>query len=283
MIELKRLDGPAQIQSLKDSYLRSLVFPMDSYWHSAVVGQAPHWQIEVDGQLAGYFAARPDKRLLQFFVTGPFLPMASELFAFIIKGEHVRTASAGTFEPTYLAHCLDHQRHIEIRSYLFQDHKQVKPRLDSYPSAQFRRASAADAKNLALFFGQNDEYEDTEAITTGYGSRLNYANSLIDQGQVFILVKENEIIGSGECRISTKQPPYADLGMISGKRHRRRGIGAYILAKLKQQCYEQGAEPICSCAADNLPSRKTIEKAGFITQHRLLDIQFCEKQRHNPY
>jgi predicted acetyltransferase len=159
---------------------------------------------------------------------------------------------------------------------LFEDHKRVEPLLNNYPSAQFRLAAPADAEQLAEFYGQNDEYEDTEAIITAFGDRLNYARALIGQEQVYVLVNDNELIGAGECRISNGQTPYADLGMITGKKHRRQGIGLYILAMLKQECYQRSAKPICSCAADNLPSRKTIEKAGFITQHRLLDIQFSE-------
>ena len=276
MIRIQQLDDLQQIQGLKEAYLRGLVFPMDSYWQSAFVGQAPHWRIEVDGWQAGYFAARLDKRLVQFYVTDPFLTAASELFTFVVNSDRVQCASAGTFEPAYLSHCLDHQRRIEIRSYLFEDHKRVAPQLSHYPSAQFRLAAPADAAKLAAFYGQNDEYQDTEAITTGFGNRLNYARTLIGQEQVYVLVNDNELIGVGECRISTGQAPYADLGMITGKKHRRKGLGVYILSMLKQECYQRGAKPICSCAASNLPSRKTIEKAGFITQHRLLDIQFSE-------
>ena len=99
---------------------------------------------------------------------------------------------------------------------------------------------------------------------------------MIERGQVYILVDEDELLGLGECRLSTSQAPYADLGMITGKKYRRQGVGTYILAQLKQACYRRGAKPICSCAADNLPSRKTIEKAGFISQHRLLDFHFSE-------
>ena len=277
MIEIKQLDNPKQIQSLKEAYLRSLVFPMDGYWETAVFDRAPHWQIKVDGQLAGYFAARADRRLLQFYVTDPFLTVASELFTFVVRGDLVQSATVGTFEPTYLSHCLDHQLRVVVRSYLFQDHERVEPALNSFPFAQFRLASPIDAEKLATFYGQNNEFEDTEAISEIFGSRLNYAKSLIDQGEVFILLNENELIGVGECRLSASQTPYADLGMITAKRQRRRGIGSYILAKFKEHCYRREAKPICSCAADNLPSRKTIENAGFITQHRLLDIQFYEK------
>ena len=192
----------------------------------------------------------------------------------MVSGNLVQSATAGTFEPPYLAHCLDHQTRVEVRSYLFQDHKRIEPVFDSFPNAQFKLASPTDAEKLADFYGRNNEFEDSEAISEGFGSRLNYARALIEQEHVFILVNERELIGVGECRISASQPPYADLGMITNKKHRRQGIGSYILARLKEYCYGRAVEPICSCAAENLPSRKTIEKAGFITQHRLLDIQF---------
>lgn len=277
MIALKRLADQQPIQALKEAYLRGLVFPMDAYWQSAVVGHAPHWQIEVDGQQAGYCAISSEKRLLQFYVTDPFLPLASELFAFIAASDLVECASAGTFEPAYLAHCLDHQHRVTVRSYLFQDHQQVGPRLDSYPLAKFQLAGAADAERLAAFYGRNNEYQDTEAITAGFGSLLNFAKSLIAAEQVFFLSEGDDLLGVGECRISSSQPPFADLGMITDRDHRRQGLGGYMLAKLKGYCYERGAKPICSCAAGNTASRKTIERAGFITRHRLLDMTFSGK------
>ena len=152
MIKLIQLDDPTPIRSLKESYLRSLVFPMDTYWESAVIGQAPHWRIEVDGHEAGYIAVGANKRLLQFFVTVPYLALAAEMFTFIVEGDTVQSASAGTFEPAYLSHCLDHQQRVTIRSYLFQDHERVQPRLDSFASAQFLLASDVHAHELADFF-----------------------------------------------------------------------------------------------------------------------------------
>ena len=274
MFTLKPLNDPTPVQALKEAYLSSLVFPMDSYWQGAVLGLAAHWQIDVNEQQAGYCVISKDKSVLQFYVSDPFLALAADLFSFIVNGDQVESASAGTFEPIYLAHCLDHQNGIEIRSYLFADHRQIEPHLASYPDAQFRPATNADAENLATFYSQNDEYEDTETIEAGFGGRLNYAKTLIAEGQVFILIDKNELLATGECRISANQRPYADLGMITGKAFRRRGIGVYMLAKMKEYCTQRGAQPICSCAAENLPSRKAIEKAGFVVRHRLLNISF---------
>lgn len=274
-ITLCEVDSLEQIQAMKEAYLRGLVFPLDAYWQSAVVDRASHWQILLENRPAGYFAARPHKHLLQFYVRDPFLQAASDLFTFVVQSEFVQTASAGTNEPAYLAHCLDHQNGIAVRSFIFQDHKRVEPDLEAFPHARFRAASPADAQDLARFLSQNNEFEDTEAITEGFENHLNYARSLIEEEQAFLLINENELLGIGECRISASQLPYADLGMIASREHRRRGIGTYILARLKEYCYARGAKPICSCAAENIPSRKTIEKAGFITRHRLLDIEFA--------
>ena len=161
---------------------------------------------------------------------------------------------------------------------MFQDYdQQIGAELANYPSARFRPALIADAEALAAFYLQNDEFQDTETIETGFGSHLNHAKSMIELGQVFILEMEKEILGVGECRFSASQPSYADVGMITAGSHRRRGIGGFILVKLKEYCYQNQKQPLCSCAADNLPSRKTIEKAGFISQHRILDIQFSTK------
>ena len=124
------------------------------------------------------------------------------------------------------------------------------------------------------FYQENDEYEDTEAIEEGAGGHELYARELIENGQVFLLMNGGKILGIGECRISETQKPYADVGMITNNQVRRRGIGVFLLAQLKKYCYSQSVKPICSCAFDNFASRKTIEKAGFIAQHRILDIQF---------
>jgi predicted acetyltransferase len=172
-----------------------------------------------------------------------------------------------------LALCLDRQTAVAVNTYLFQDHHSVSPGLPAHPDAHFRPATLDDAACLAQFYGDNNEYEDTEAIETGFGDRQQYALSLIEKEQVFLLTDHNEILGIGEYRPSQSQPPFADIGMITNHRFRRQGIGVYMLAQLKTHCYRQQTDPICSCAFDNIASRKTIEKAGFITQHRILDVQ----------
>ncbi|MBE2220615.1 MAG: GNAT family N-acetyltransferase [Anaerolineae bacterium] len=272
-MEIRLVGDLREIADWKQAYLDALVEPLDGYWETAVIGLAPHYKMRVAGEWVGYFAAK-NGRLLQFFVTEPFLPQAPLLFAEMLAVMELDYASVSTIEPAFLSLCLDRQTAVSINTYLFQDHHPVQLTLPAFPNAQFRPGTGTDLVQLVKFYRENNENEDTEAIEAGVGGHEPYARELIENGQVFLCVDENEILGIGEYRLSKSQKSCADIGMITNNRYRRQGIGAFVLAQLKDYCYSQQVKPICSCAFDNMASRKTIEKAGFITRHRILDIQF---------
>ncbi|MBI1925186.1 GNAT family N-acetyltransferase [Candidatus Poribacteria bacterium] len=65
-------------------------------------------------------------------------------------------------------------------------------------------------------------------------------------------------------------PPYGDIYMGVKEPYRRRGYGSYIVQELKKVCYEAGRRPAARCNAQNVASRKTLEKAGFLPCARIL-------------
>ena len=58
--------------------------------------------------------------------------------------------------------------------------------------------------------------------------------------------------------------PYGDLYMEVAEPFRRRGLGSYLVQELKRVCYEQGSVPAARCNPQNVASRKTLQKAGFV-------------------
>ncbi|HEY9435716.1 MAG TPA: GNAT family N-acetyltransferase [Blastocatellia bacterium] len=48
------------------------------------------------------------------------------------------------------------------------------------------------------------------------------------------------------------------------------GFGSYLAQDLKRYCYEAGKKPAARCNSDGTGSRRTLEKAGFLTCGRLL-------------
>lgn len=271
MITFEQVANLTEIADWKQAYLQTLVAPLDGYWETAVIARALHFKIWVDGRALGYFAVDKQKRLLQFYA----LEQADALFTAVFESEWVATAVASTIDPAHLSLCLDRQQSVSVNSYLFHDDRPVEPELPAYPQAQFRLTTMAELAELAEFNTRNNEFEDTETIEELFKTRLKYARLLIERQQSFLLVDGTTILGIGEYRPSQSQPPFADIGMITDREHRQKGVGTFILAQLKQHCYQQNLQPICSCAANNFASRKTIEKAGLVTRHRILDIEFC--------
>jgi GNAT superfamily N-acetyltransferase len=65
-------------------------------------------------------------------------------------------------------------------------------------------------------------------------------------------------------------PPYGDIYMDVDEHHRRRGFGSYLVQELKRIAYAMGKIPAARCDADNVTSRKTLEKAGMLPCGRVL-------------
>ncbi len=59
-------------------------------------------------------------------------------------------------------------------------------------------------------------------------------------------------------------PPYGDVYMEVAEPFRRRGLGSYLVQELKRVCYELGNIPSARCNVNNIASRKTLQKAGFV-------------------
>jgi GNAT superfamily N-acetyltransferase len=58
--------------------------------------------------------------------------------------------------------------------------------------------------------------------------------------------------------------PYGDIYMKVAEPYRRRGLGSYLVQELKRICYENGNVPAARCNTNNIASRRTLQKAGFV-------------------
>jgi GNAT superfamily N-acetyltransferase len=65
--------------------------------------------------------------------------------------------------------------------------------------------------------------------------------------------------------------PYGDIYIEVAEPFRRRGFGAYLVQELKRIAYELGSVPCARCNPDNVPSRKTLQKAGFVPCAHILN------------
>ncbi|GAB6988733.1 GNAT family N-acetyltransferase [Paenibacillus pini] len=266
MIECCELNNLKEIEDLRLRYIESLVAPMDGMWESAIIENSTFWIIKCDGSKAGYFCVDENMCLLQFELLEKYRNLARDIFCYIISSKNIRNANCSTIEPFYLSLCLDLTKRVSVNSYLFYDGKRVKPLLIKFNNKIFKQATIREMDKLIDFYRINTEGSN-EWIP-------EFIEQLIQREQLFVLYDDENILGTGECIISQKQKPYADIGMVVSKEYRRMGIGTYILTLLKEHCYEKNCRPICSSSQTNIGSIKAIEKAGFMSNHRILNITF---------
>lgn len=85
----------------------------------------------------------------------------------------------------------------------------------------------------------------------------------LDGNAKWLLQLDSDIVGTGGILYHYNRP-YGDIFMEIAEPFRRRGLGALLVQELKRVCYEGGSVPAARCNVNNLASRFTLQKAGFV-------------------
>jgi ribosomal protein S18 acetylase RimI-like enzyme len=82
-------------------------------------------------------------------------------------------------------------------------------------------------------------------------------------GPEWVLELDGKVVAQGGILFHYNRP-YGDIYMEVSEAFRGRGLGSYLVQELKRAAYELGAVPCARCNTTNVPSRRTLQKAGFI-------------------
>ncbi|HEY7116858.1 MAG TPA: GNAT family N-acetyltransferase [Tepidisphaeraceae bacterium] len=204
-------------------------------------GWSLEYQLRIDGAVAGYGSiavAGPWKdkpTVYEFFVLPEFRSRAFDLFEALLAATSpvaIETQSNG--DPlAVMIHV--YGRGVESESILFHD--RLTTALPPPPGARFRRATAEDKLE-----GVDPEQFDTHGV---------------------IEMEDGTVAASGGI-LFHYNPPYGDIYMDVRDAFRRRGFGSYLVQELKRVAREHGNIPAARCGVNNVASRKTLQKAGFV-------------------
>ena len=100
----------------------------------------------------------------------------------------------------------------------------------------------------------------------------DYSGNLIERKELFVLCRDDEWLGTGECRRSDSQEGVTDLGMMVTPAHRGKGWATYILTCLSAHSAAYGQHRICSTTVENVGAQKAIIRSGFISRHRIMNV-----------
>jgi GNAT superfamily N-acetyltransferase len=201
-------------------------------------GIADSFLISIDGAVAGYggvWNKYDPGRVMEFYTLpwwrGSSLPIYRELVA----ASGAMEAEAQTNMPLMLLMLYDTCTDIRAENVLFADaFTSTLPN----PGGEFRRRRPDDAP------GPDGDAE-------------------------WVFEMDGEIAACGGF-LTHYNPPYGDIFMSVAEPFRGRGIGSYVVQEAKRVCYEAGRKPAARCNAENVASRRTLQKAGLLPCGRLL-------------
>jgi GNAT superfamily N-acetyltransferase len=200
-------------------------------------GIADTYLITVGGRLGGYggvFNKYYPGQVMEFYTLPVLRAVALPMFHELLAVSEATFIEAQTNMPLMTMLLWDCAMNIRTESILFADAFTTQL---ACPNGTFRRTTPEDN-------GPDKEAE--------WGLEV-----------------EGQIIASGGY-LCHYNPPYGDIYMSVVEGAQRQGYGSYFVQEAKRVCYEAGRKPAARCNPDNIASRRTLEKAGFLPCGRLL-------------
>lgn len=262
MVTVEQAAAWRDVADLREEYIRALAGPVEPFLEELISYSHRYYRLVRDGQALGYCCLSRKGTLLQFHLSQPHLSLAQAIFRQLLSQGLFQQALVSTRDHLGISVCMEFQQTVTVDDYLFADGPQPPAVASRWQGADFRVACEQDIPLIRAVCGDFHDF-------------LHYTleGTIADQG-IFLLQDGGTLLGTGAIGSRGFQPPYVDIGMCVGESHRRQGVGTEIISRLRRYCHQQGWIPLASCRADNLASKRTLERAGLISRDRVLRCSF---------
>ena len=250
------------IQYRKQLY-SNFIAPLDGMWEALYIANSIVYLIKNKEEEIGYCCIDQDKSLNQLFLIDTHRYLINSVITELIKEEMMVSAQLSSIEPVLFNTCLQFSKSMEVNTLNYTFSSEQGKRV-SNDILNLNKATTQDANRIRTFFKNEIGFEDS----------FGYTDNLIQRGEIYVVEEDNEILATGECRLSDSQPKYADVGMVVKQNNRKKGLGTSVLSELVKVAYKNNRIPICSTTVDNIASQKAIERAGFYNSHTIFKIEF---------
>jgi GNAT superfamily N-acetyltransferase len=228
------------IHFFRESYRREMNCQIVHDSLHARTGWTQPYLLSIGGETVGYGSVavgglwQGKPTIFEFYVLPDHRSRAFDLFETWLVASEAIAIETQTNDVLLTVMMHTFARDVTSEKLLFHD--KITTTL-SASGAVFRRAAPEDAAQLA-------EYE-------------------LDPHSGWVVEMEGDITAAGGIHFHYN-PPYGDIFMKVAEPYRRRGLGAYLVQELKRICYEDGKVPAARCNTENIASRKTLQRAGFV-------------------
>lgn len=250
------------LASWRSMYLDLLPYAQDMHSESMI-----SWTIGVTGYLVtggdkpvGYIILTGSNELVEFYLDRDFLTQKERIFSEVIEKFDVKNVYCKSFDQVLLSCCHKFSGSSKLVGYLFQDCN-IPCNIPLDNTITVRLATMKDVPFLNSF--ENEMLDNGEEI-----------DPYIRNNSVYMFMKGDELIGCGYLFNIIPGRIHWDVGMWVNQPFRRKGYGTQIISYLMKYCFDNGFVPTAGCAEDNMASRLTLEKCGFVSKLCLINFQF---------
>ncbi len=254
-----RVDTSGAYERLRDARHRTLVAPEDDMW-ATFADLAQPYALTLGGRLVGRFSVDEDRQVHAFHVGADHEGVAGELFAHVVDQLDLRAAMASTVDPIFLSLALT-AGGVAAPVALMYEHV-AGPSSDE--PAEVRLATPEDHTAAVAFARAADG--SPEGFAGPYLARR------IDLGELYLVEEAGRIIATGECRVDTRSPGNAHLGLVVEPDLRSRGLGTRLMQTLTRVCLDLALMPLCSTEPGNVAAQAVIRRAGFRRRHGVFRV-----------
>jgi GNAT superfamily N-acetyltransferase len=203
-------------------------------------GWTREFALHDDDALIGYGSVavagpwRDNPALYEFFVDSQFRLRAFDVFTSLLPVCGAKIIETQSNDPSLTVMLHVFAQNPRAEAILFEDGLQtsLSPR-----GAGFRAATPSDVAVL---------------------ERLE-----LDDSAAWVATLNDQIAGAGGVLYHYNRP-YGDVYMKIAEPFRRLGLGSYLVQELKTVCRKGGSVPAARCNINNMQSRRTLQKAGFV-------------------
>lgn len=252
-------NGAGAYELLSVDRQRTLAAPEDDMWATFADLAEPH-ALMLGAQRVGRFSVDQDNQLHAFFVSEDHEAIATYLFVRVVDEMNISAAMASTVDPKFLSLSLA-AGGVAQPVALMYDHVAAP---ESYESVDVRIATTED--HLAAVAFDQAGTRSPETFLTQYLAKL------IDLHELYLVEADGKIVATGECRVDTRAPGNAHLGLVVGTELRSQGMGSRLMRTLTEICTRQNMTPHCSTEPANVAAQKVIRRAGFRNRHQVFRI-----------
>ncbi len=261
-MELVRKESREEIQFLREAYLDSLPEPTELYLEM-LMKNAISYLIKMDGKEAGYAIAGEDRVLYEFYVVPDHIPKTGEIFSKVLKDLSIKKAFCQSFDKLYYSMCKNHSQRKSIVGHQFREIRKPEGKRSELKLNE-RTAGLKDLDTIRRY--REEIFDDSEVEDIPF---------YINKGSIIIFEeKDCGFAGYGLLNRTLPSRNWFDVGMYVHPDKRKSGYGTYIIQRMIETARSNGWRPIAGCGSYNKASKRTLEKAGFISRYVLMEFEF---------